>query len=652
VLKRTDAVVFVVKTASDDSVTVGDETFPAKFAWPVASGSAFFWKTPFSTTFSTRPMLFMPDAFPSMIPGNERFPLTAALSHELGHTLGCEDLYNTGDMPAELLARQIDNLDIMGFDEDLAHFSLPNRMRLGWIDPQWLDVFDFGQDPNGRPVTLQAIESLKRSGPPAGRHAGIEIRLRDGWNYYFEYRRTQSGQVGDQTLIDDHGTSLLVVGTDVNPDGAAEPARPHVLLLPIDADGDGPVLNRPGEDYEETDVTNPDRMNDFRLVFGAVNPSDSNAVTVNVEFIQARRPELQITPAPGRGNWKSPDINLEGPGGTNRVAKGLQHTVVAKVQNRGNLAALAVKVKMAWLPFTTSPGNWTSLEQPPEQDIPAGDFRFFRATWDVPSSLQLEDIEVEHFCVKVDVGAYVDPLDPTHSEIVIFNNWAQSNFNSTNVPFGSPSERHVTGVAMSNKLPRTTLYRTVVEQDGRHFRTYLGNAWLRLRPGETRMVDLAYESLAGDPVHGSEFDADFGEKGFERPEHVSLTSQIVPDDPRCCHSPRIWWGAGLEVRAGRKTRIEQCEYNDKGFFGSVRFTADGHTSGVHEGTVNVVSWLAARPDEQFLVSGPVGSSGFFAMTPPADIQNAATRGEPILFEALYLGTNLYAPCRSGLRRFP
>ena len=63
-------------------------------------------------------------------------------------------------------------------------------------------------------------------------------------------------------------------------------------------------------------------------------------------------------------------------------------------------------------------------------------------------------MEVEHFCVRADIDRYVDPRNPDHDEIVVSNNWAQSNFNSTNVPFGSPSERAVTGLTITNRLVR------------------------------------------------------------------------------------------------------------------------------------------------------------------------------------------------------
>jgi hypothetical protein len=205
--------------------------------------------------------------------------------------------------------------------DTLPQASIANKMRLGWIDPSWIETFDFGKNPTGHAVTLHAAEALARTGPPAGRKAAIEVRIADGWNYYFEYRRTLGGAMTDQQLATTAGGAQVVLGTDVRADGAAKPARPVILRLAVDADGNGPLLKAIGEDYEETDVTNPQRQHDFRLVFDQIDPADGNAAHVHVEYIAAHRPELQITPAPGRGDWKSPDIDLVGPGGITRSSR-------------------------------------------------------------------------------------------------------------------------------------------------------------------------------------------------------------------------------------------------------------------------------------------------------------------------------------------
>jgi hypothetical protein len=113
-------------------------------------------------------------------------------------------------------------------------------MRLGWIDPAWIERI-FATTPNGRTVTLQAAFSFARAGLPAGRKAGIEVRIRDGWNYYFEYRRSVAGQVSDQQLNSLFGSHSLIAGLDVMSSGKREAARPIIQFVPVDPDNDGPV---------------------------------------------------------------------------------------------------------------------------------------------------------------------------------------------------------------------------------------------------------------------------------------------------------------------------------------------------------------------------------------------------------------------------
>ncbi|MFD9005035.1 hypothetical protein ACFV0T_29465 [Streptomyces sp. NPDC059582] len=654
VLRATDAVVFVVRTASDDVVSIGDQMMRAEFVWPEARMGddmpTFWWKTPFSTSFISKPIVVMPDELPAHIPDEKRFELAQVLSHELGHTLGCNDLYNQGEYPPEVSAREINDLDLMGSEGlQWPHFSLANRMRLGWIAPSWIQKFDFGANPTGGHVILQAAETLSRSGPPAGRHAGIEIRIRDGRNYYCEYRRKQFGQVGDQGLLPVYGTNRLILGTDVDPTPNGLPARPDILLLPPDADGDGPFLKTNGQDYEESDVTDPQRMHDFRLVFDHID-ADTNAAHVNVEYISARRPELQIRHAPGRGDWKSPDINVEGPGGVNRIAKGLTHTIAVTVRNAGNLAAENVRVHLSWLPFTTGPGDWRTLDLDPlPQNIPAGAQVEFRAQWQVPASLQVDGMEVEHFCVKADIAAYVDPLDPSHSEIVVYNNSAQSNFNSTAVSTGSPSTRCRTGITVTNTLAHPATFTHAAEQTSPYFRTYVGNAWLHLKPNETRMVEVLYESLAGDPVHGAEFDQAFAAEEGLAPNQVGLTSFVVPPELHRCRTSHPWWGAGLSIRAGFATRIGDLGCKGELVQGSVVGTHDETVMPLHDGSVNLVLWLADSPDEQTALGAEVTDGGFTVVV-PGDILSAVQNGRELYGEALYSGTRRWAPSRSGARR--
>ena len=664
VLEKMDAIVFVVETATESLSVVGTKLALPMYVWPVHTKSSYYRKIVLSDGVTTtasgkKSVIFMPSHAPGKIPATKKIrttPFRNILCHELGHSLGCGDLYNTGDLPAEVEARTIGALDLMDQDNNLPHFSLPNRMRLGWIDANWIERVDFSVNAASRNVTLHAAELLK-SGPAAGRKAGIEIRIRDGWNYYFEYRRAQGGQVGDQMLNAIAGMGQMVVGTDVVVLGESgfiaggdDPVRrPRILLLPVDADGDGPVLDALGEDYEESDVTNVDSPHDFRLRFDGPDAADPNAARVRIEYIAARRADLRLRPAPGNGNWKSPDIDIEGPAGMNVIAPDLEHKIIIRVRNAGTEGARSVRVRVAWLPFTTSPGAWTQFPDPPRQDIAKGQTVEFRVPW-TPKTMKIGGDTVEHFCVKADIERYVDPSDPSHDEIVIGNNWAQSNFDTTAVSHESPSERRTTGVAITNHLPREATFLTVADMDSALCRIYLGNAWLRLQPAGTAMVELGYESLAGDPLHGAMFAQQFEKLARGPAPLLSLTSLVLPEPDDQWTSPQTVWGANLSIRIGRRTRIRIEGLFERIVRGHVFFVENDQRSAVTRGRVNVVMWTADRPEHQLLCSDDVNATGRFDAVIPREISDAANAGIPIFAEALYLGAWPWAPARSGIRQ--
>ena len=103
------------------------------------------------------------------MPADQQLDAVPTVIHELGHTFGLDDLYNAdNDFPPEITVRDIGPLDTMSENFDVPHFSMPNRMRLNWVAPDWIERFDFSRDPSGHEVTLQAAESLERSGPRSG----------------------------------------------------------------------------------------------------------------------------------------------------------------------------------------------------------------------------------------------------------------------------------------------------------------------------------------------------------------------------------------------------------------------------------------------------------------------------------------------------
>jgi hypothetical protein len=640
VTQLADAFVLMVLPGTDQPYEMGGKTWPAQWNWAFAADSQIYWKGPSWTTFTRRASVTMPAGFPTGHPT----PWTSGefmstICHELGHNLGCPDLYQDPYYPAELDEdRYMTGWDLMDSDVPLSHFSLPHRMRLGWISPDWIEVCDFGQNPASRTVTLQAMETLARSGPTAGHKAGVEIRIRDGWNYYFEYRRKQAGKVGDQKMP----ASQAIVGTDVNQATADEAARPLILLLPEDVDNDGPVLKSANKNYRESDVTNPDRLNDFILTRKNTLLLGDNAVNVQIDYLGAFRAELQITPAPGRGNFKSPDISLDGPAGPETVVKGKVNTIKVRVHNRGTKAAAAVKIRVQWLPFTTAPGPWNLLPNPPTQAIPAHSTREFVLNWSVPASIQANNIEAEHFCVRVDVERYVDPTDPAGSEIVVNNNWAQSNFTTDAVAQGSPSERRVTAVTARNIFPRSAVHSTLIEQTSEHFRTYVDHAWRRLEPHQADVTQIWYESLAGDPLGGRDFQVAFEEASHERGLTNDLTARAFVKPDRYFDSARERWGVQLMIRAGIRTRIRDMNAHGELVTGSV-LAVNGEL--VDRGNVRLIGWPERRPEEQAFADAQVDAQGAFRLLVPPPLLGAAQQ-DAVHLMIFYHGSSRFARSQS------
>jgi hypothetical protein len=577
IMSQADSIAIVVRSGSDAPTPMAGAVppIPTRYVWGHAGYAKFWRKNATTFTQGPKPVVLMTNEYPAALASPPIREHTLC-HHEIGHNLELLDLYDAfKDFPAEISARIASFADIMATSVTLPHYSIANRLRLGWIKPAWLRRFDFSVTPTGDTVTLHATEALTRHGPPPGRHAGIEVPVRDGWSYFFEFRRKQPGQIGDQKLTSLAATEIFLLGTDVRANGG-EAARPPILLLPIDDDGDGPVLATVGADYRDSDVTNPDRMHDFRVSLTALGAGDPNGAQVNVEYLEAHRPMLQIRPAPGRGNFKSPDIELLSPlGGLIKgVVKGLPHRIRVRVHNLGSLAAGTVRIHVKWLPFTASAGTWNPLPDPPPFAVGPLATTTIEIPWTVPSSVKVGNVEANHFCVRVDVDRYTEPAHPEHDEIVLKDHWAQSNFDSAVVSFGSPSDRVRTVMTTTNPLGRAATYLLGADQSGDFYRVYVGNAWLRLNPNETRAVELSYESLAGDAVFGAEFDHNL-EAIASRPNHVAIASMLVPEGTECS-TPRDWWGVGLDLWAGRRCWFEDIQRNGelvtaRGFHCEVQF---------------------------------------------------------------------------------
>jgi hypothetical protein len=651
-LQLTDTVSVVVRSGSDapDVISPTVPKTPTRYVWGHANpeGVDLYRKTSTTYTQFKRPFTVMTDQYPPGAPARNR---TFTLCHELGHTLGLADLYDAhNDYPAEINARQTGGVDLMSDSQNLPHFSLANRLRLGWVDRTWLRRFDFSAAPTGGSVVLQATETLTGSGPAPGQVAGIEVPIFDDWSYLFEYRREQSGQIGDQQLENSvvGGRTQIVVGTDLRVSGG-QVGRPPIIRLAEDLDNDGPLLVNNGQDYRDSDTTNPQRMHDFMLTLDAIASPNPNAAKVEVTYLEAHRPQLQVRPAPGYGNFRSPDIELLGPFGAAvpGAAKGMPNAIKITVHNLGSLPAAGVQIHVRWLPFTVTGGAWRHLPDPSPFSVPASGLTSITVPWNIPASVKVGDVEAEHFCVRVDIDRYLDPAHPEHEEIVVADNWAQSNFDTKPVGFGSPSDRVATVITASNTLARSATYLFNGHQSTDWYRIFLGHAWLQLGADQTEALELAYESLAGDPVFGVDFDHNL-EQITSVDHEVAITSSVLPEGTEC-DTPRTLFGVGLQLRAGRRTTIDSVSRDLNIIVARVRVTSNGATFPVTFGDLHLATWPDDDPNSVIQTQGHV-SNGFgqvqmsertfqdlqdgrrvwFSLARPGDNGSAAAITEPAL----------------------
>lgn len=511
---------------------------PAKSAWPYASIGSW---GPYATADGNKTcgVISMPNEWGTT---NNR-EIHETFSHELGHNLGMGDQY-TPSVPG----RNPGAWEMMHSDDPFPHFTLAHRLALGWVDPKWVQPFNFQSmaAPVDEPVTLAPIEA---GAPPAKQKTGVEIRLADGWNYYFEYRMGQAAQIADRGLPTDD----RVLGTDVVSGPFIPPiSRPGILLLNNDVDGDGAVLGN-GQDYEETDTTDPVYPTDFKVDVSGVNGSKAD---VRIRYGINSRPDPSIRPWPASADrqYQSPDIeirnarNLADPAWFNVPWIGNPNTVVARVKNNGALDAPKVRVNFYVKNYNVGGGPETFLGTD-VRDVAAGATVEFSGPWMPPSS--------GHFCIVVRIPLYQVPANPAVVEMTELNNVAQSNYDrfisATSIP-----TREVTEIEVENPYPERTRIFIVPGQDNPLYRTFLEHSWLYLDPGETRIVRVMYE-FAPDQLTNDVYPSSVRKKYrpfLKRPNRVALTSFI--EDPRDYprHAIQVLGGAQAEVVTGHSTRFQ------------------------------------------------------------------------------------------------
>jgi M6 family metalloprotease-like protein len=524
----------------------------SQFGWPIASiGEWGGWVTgDGSLTLGT---IQMPFDWTER-DGSHR-QVFATLSHELGHNLGLGDQYTPG-----VAGRNVGGWDLMHAEANLPNFSLGHRLRLGWADAAWVRTFDFAS--LGSPVDQSTTLSPAAAGAPAaGRFAGIEVRVTDGLNYYFEHRNPVAGQIADRGLP----AADRVLGTDVRSGSFSPPfARPDLLLLPNDADGDGPVLGN-GANYRETDNSSPIYPVEFRADVSGLSGSTAD---VRIRYGVNDRPDPSIRPW-GAPPWQTPDIevrnarNAVNPALFNVPWQGNPNTIVAKVKNNGLLDAPGVLVNFYVKNFNIG-GAPESFLGSSTKDIAAGATVEFDTGWVPPSA--------GHYCVVVRIPLYQRPGTPVVVELTELNNVAQSNYTQFISPTASPAVRQIAQVEVGNPYAAPTRVYVSLNQTNPGYRTYLEHKWLDLGPGEVRSVTVMFEFVGELPETLREDKQARALLGS--PNEVGI--QAVISDPTDVnhHVLHRLGGADVRVTTGRAAKFEAFQVEGRVASGTV-VTADG-----------------------------------------------------------------------------
>lgn len=590
---------------------------PMKAAWPYASIGNW---GPYTTAEGNKNygVISMPNEWGT----TDNREVFETFSHELGHNLGMGDQY-TPSVPG----RNPGSWEMMDSDDPFPHFSVVHRLALGWVQPGWVQSFNFQSmaAPVDQTVTLAPIEN---GAPSASRKTGVEIRLADGWNYYFEYRNGQATQIGDRSLP----TNDRVLGTDVVSAPYAPPiSRPGILLLNNDIDGDGAVLGN-GQDYEETDTTDPVFPTDFKVEVSGINGSKAD---VRIRYGVNSRPDPSIRPWPAgpARQWQSPDIEIRNARNQADSAWfnvpwiGNPNTIVARVKNNGALDAPQVRVNFYVKNYNAGGAPETFLGTD-VRDVPAGATVDFLGSWTPPST--------GHYCVVVRIPLYQLPANPAVVEMTEYNNMAQSNYDRFISATSTPT-REVTEVEVGNPYHERTRIFLVAGHDNPLYRTFLEHSWLYLDPGETRTVRVMFE-FAPDQLTNDVYSPALKKRyrpSLKKPNRVALASFI--EDPRDYprHAIQVLGGAQAEVVTGRGTKFQRFGVRGSSVRGTVVVTENGKPVGSGQVLLRVSSGRGNETKTHFQAEEL--KAGSFA---------AKLRKEGERVKAYYLPAAGFADCES------
>jgi M6 family metalloprotease-like protein len=616
-------VLIIVPFSADAAAGAG-----ARFVWPHANGSTeYLCGTNAMTDRRSFGRAFVPLDF-DVHDGRQ---MHTTLSHELGHTLGLPDLYDFPEYSDDVSNRTTGDWDMMaGSRNALPHYSLSNKMRMGWIPAGHLKLYNFqGSSAVAQNITLHAAEL---GDPPSGRVKGIEIRLGDGWNYYVEYRAEQAAQVTDGLPTD-----RRVLITDVTSDTYTAPiARPPILLVHKDIDGDGPIIGS-GADFEEKD---PGTQMDLKVE--VVSTAADNAV-VKVSYGSNGKPEPGIRPWPGAPNWQSPDIEIRNDKATadpdkyfNTPWLGHDNKVVAKVRNAGDLLAKGVVVDFFVTEYSSGDGPWVSLGFD-TQDVAANATKEFSTGWNPGAG------EDKHYCVIVRIRLYQDPANLAIVDQNIYNNEARSNYTRFVSASASPSSRVGAQVLLANPFDKSTLVFADVKKSHPQHRVFTDHQWLRVPAKGQRPIQVWDEAIFGTPewpLVAETRERRVPTRLWETPNRLSITGYAARPFKADCRSLTLTGGVGMRVDAGRATTIRMRAATPRYVAGEVSFVDNG---GPVTAGGKVLIEMRDAGGRYFTFTDQVDPNGTFSIREFPNRFGDATR----TIEVHYLGTFGAAPCTTG-----
>jgi hypothetical protein len=523
----------------------------------------------------------------------------------------------------------------MAWDGTFAHFNVSQRSVMGWVDDD--DIFSF--DPATTPQSSVRLAPIETMSTGTDQHLGVEVRLADGWNYYWEYRLGQSGQVGDQQSPVPQGSAGEVLGTDhLDDPGQAGTQRRRIAFVPVEPGSDGPTLSA-GQRFQQTDPLTPTEL---RV---DVDSADSSEAVLSIDY-DTYRPDPSIRPWPSFfGRWQSPDIevfnekNKPGTEGADEWRNvpwaGHKNDIVATVRNNGIEDAPGVQVTYFAYQFNANSGQ----ELPPTRlgtvtkDVPAGGEVDVRLDGWIPPSER-------HHCIVAKIERYQLPSSSV-TEQTETNNLARSNYSKYWSESSSPARRRVSTIAVANPYDKEAVIGLTVHQSHRDFRTYLEMRWVRLDPGETKDVRVLYEYA--EPNLSAKLEELSGD--YSGSNYVTLTSWGMPPvAPNPAEgTPEVLGGAVVEVSAGFKTRVNlEVVSSEAGrILGAVSVDAQSGSYTTPSGGVLVEIVPKNGGDSRFERASIERNGEFELIT---DLE----AGEQVGVE--YLGNFPYAPSQAGPER--